>query len=195
MDVPPFLCGRMGDTRGRTAKSERLHSTVTGTNSPQNVVAPTEKFARRAAEKFCQCQRSSELLSYGPSAADWENLAKDEEDSPSVSASLQLHFVPPLSSLGCSPLDGDDTGVSAPGAGRAPTEWCPDAAAASCPALPGCALGMCTAPLCRCALLLWRKLGKATAHRPTLQQATLQRSSAESSSTLPQIWSCNATRI
>ena len=47
----------------------------------------------------------------------------------------------------------------------------------------------------RCALLLWRKLGKATAHRPTLQQATLQRSSAESSSTLPQICSCNATRI
>ena len=112
------------------------------------------------------------------------------------SFTLFQHF--PASASPHSTQDGDDTGVSAPGAGRAPTAWCP-AAAACCPALPGCALGMCTA-LCRCAacralLLLWRKLGKATAPRPTLQQATLQRSSAESSSTLPQIWSCGATRI
>ena len=60
---------------------------------------------------------------------------------------------------------GEDTRVSAPDAGRAPTAWCPAAAAA---ALWRCALvcrGYLHRILCRCVQLcapLWRKLGKAS---------------------------------
>ena len=192
---PPIPARKNGrHTGGTPAKSERLHSTVTGTNFPQNL--SQKIFARPNAEKIL-------LPTFKFAPFVWTTSSLGEFDQKthhwSLHALSTFTFFPPLSSLSSSPLD---LGQMEP-VKLERTRVCLHralvrrrlraAAAAACPLLcqgvpwvcAPCAVPLCSVPLCRCAAL-WRKLGKATAARPTVQP-TLQRSSEESSSTLSQI--------
>ena len=151
---PPIPARKNGrHTGGTPAKSERLHSTVTGTNFPQNL--SQKIFARPNAEKILlPTFKFAAFVSTTSSLGEFDQNNTEKTHHWSLHALSTFTFFPPLSSLSSSPLDlgqmepvkvGEDTCVSAPGAGSAPTACC----CCCCvpPALPGCALGMCT--VCR----------------------------------------------
>ena len=173
MDVPPFLRGRMGDTGGAGRPSLRgclalsqgqiFSEFVTGTNFPQNL--SQKIFAQPTAEKILL--PTFKFAAFVSTTSLLEEFVQKTLTIDLCMLSLHFHFLlPPLSSLSFSPLVDlaqmvklarEDTCVSAPGAGSAPTACC----CCCCvpPALPGCALGMCTVvplcsvPSCRCSVV------------------------------------------